>query len=257
VRLRLHQLVADSPVGCALVGGSAVGLIEPHRTRWSGYYVYSIRCTRTERHNATPSYYNNFTHPQAWKLGGWSLPHPMVVAVPRPRFSRATTARNAQETKSIFFPAQSSPIGRSRWQVVCCAHRRGGAGMPILPSPKGHLASRSRLLSRFRAITVGFISRFRARRQRRHHRGLGVAVEPREAAGVLRPPGPALARLAPGEYVISANFNLNALKDAYDYSCFLARLDEYRHVMTYSPGAARTRRASTGRSAVPSAGSRY
>jgi hypothetical protein len=35
----------------------------------------------------------------------------------------------------------------------------------------------------------------------------------------------------------SADFNLNALKDTYDYSCFLARLDEYRHSMTYAPGA--------------------
>jgi hypothetical protein len=35
----------------------------------------------------------------------------------------------------------------------------------------------------------------------------------------------------------NADFNLNALKDTHDYSCFLARLDEYRHLMTYSPGA--------------------
>ena len=34
-----------------------------------------------------------------------------------------------------------------------------------------------------------------------------------------------------------AAFDLSALKDAYDYSCFLARLDEYRHLMAYTrPG---------------------
>jgi hypothetical protein len=36
---------------------------------------------------------------------------------------------------------------------------------------------------------------------------------------------------------LSDDFNINAHKDAYDYSCLLARLDEYRHVMTYSPSA--------------------
>ena len=36
---------------------------------------------------------------------------------------------------------------------------------------------------------------------------------------------------------LSDNFNLSALKDTYNYSCFLARLDEYRHLMTYSPSA--------------------
>ena len=31
---------------------------------------------------------------------------------------------------------------------------------------------------------------------------------------------------------ISADFNLNALKDTYDYSCFLARSTKYQHLMT-------------------------
>ena len=30
----------------------------------------------------------------------------------------------------------------------------------------------------------------------------------------------------------SADFNLNALKYTYDYSYFLARFNEYRHLMT-------------------------
>ena len=38
---------------------------------------------------------------------------------------------------------------------------------------------------------------------------------------------------------LSDDFNINALKDTYDYSCFLARLDEYRHLMTYLPSARR------------------
>jgi hypothetical protein len=32
-------------------------------------------------------------------------------------------------------------------------------------------------------------------------------------------------------------FNASALKDTHDHSCFLARFDEHRHLMTYSPGA--------------------
>jgi hypothetical protein len=37
---------------------------------------------------------------------------------------------------------------------------------------------------------------------------------------------------------LRADSNLNALKDTYEHcSCFLARLDKYRHLMTYSPGA--------------------
>jgi hypothetical protein len=36
---------------------------------------------------------------------------------------------------------------------------------------------------------------------------------------------------------LSADFNLDAPKDTYDYSWFLARLDEDRHSMTCSPGA--------------------
>jgi hypothetical protein len=36
---------------------------------------------------------------------------------------------------------------------------------------------------------------------------------------------------------LSADFNLNTIKDTYDHSCFLARLDEYRHVLTDPPGA--------------------
>ena len=42
---------------------------------------------------------------------------------------------------------------------------------------------------------------------------------------------------------ISTDFNLNALKDTYDYSGFLARLDEYRHFMTDSPSARHEPRA--------------
>jgi hypothetical protein len=37
---------------------------------------------------------------------------------------------------------------------------------------------------------------------------------------------------------LSADFHLNTLKDTYEYSCFLARLDEYRHLMTESLGLA-------------------
>ena len=56
----------------------------------------------------------------------------------------------------------------------------------------------------------------------------------------LRPSARPLARVAEGEYAIHIDdFNLNVLKDTCDYSCFLARLDEYRHLMTYSPGARR------------------
>ena len=42
----------------------------------------------------------------------------------------------------------------------------------------------------------------------------------------------------------SADFNLNTLKDtmSYDYSCFLARLDEYRQLMTHAPWADLARR---------------
>jgi hypothetical protein len=36
---------------------------------------------------------------------------------------------------------------------------------------------------------------------------------------------------------LSANFNLNALKDTYDESCFLARLDKTLHLMTQWPPA--------------------
>jgi hypothetical protein len=31
---------------------------------------------------------------------------------------------------------------------------------------------------------------------------------------------------------LSADFNLNAIKHTYDYSCFLELLDEYQHLMT-------------------------
>ena len=36
---------------------------------------------------------------------------------------------------------------------------------------------------------------------------------------------------------LSDDFNLSALKDTYDYSCFRARSDEYRRLMTDSPAA--------------------
>ena len=37
--------------------------------------------------------------------------------------------------------------------------------------------------------------------------------------------------------LLSDDFNLDALKDTYDYSCFRARSHENRHLMTYSPSA--------------------
>jgi hypothetical protein len=38
---------------------------------------------------------------------------------------------------------------------------------------------------------------------------------------------------------LRADFNLNALKDTYDHSWFLARLDKDRCIMTYWPAAPR------------------
>jgi hypothetical protein len=36
---------------------------------------------------------------------------------------------------------------------------------------------------------------------------------------------------------LSDDFNIHALKDTHDYSCFLARLDEHLHSITYTrPG---------------------
>jgi hypothetical protein len=38
---------------------------------------------------------------------------------------------------------------------------------------------------------------------------------------------------------LSADFNLNALNDTHDHSCFLARLGDYWHLMTQWPPARR------------------
>jgi hypothetical protein len=46
-----------------------------------------------------------------------------------------------------------------------------------------------------------------------------------------------VATLARGESVIKYKSPLNVLKDAYDYSCCLARSYEYNHLMTDPPGA--------------------
>ena len=43
--------------------------------------------------------------------------------------------------------------------------------------------------------------------------------------------------LAQASLSLSVDCNLNALKDTYYYSCFLARLYEYRHSMEDSPAA--------------------
>jgi hypothetical protein len=51
------------------------------------------------------------------------------------------------------------------------------------------------------------------------------------AENVLRQPRP--WALQP----LSAGFNPNALEDPYDYSCSLARLNRYQHLMTFSANA--------------------
>jgi hypothetical protein len=49
-------------------------------------------------------------------------------------------------------------------------------------------------------------------------------------AGALLGPRGVLRRVKPWTLKsLSAHFNLNALKDTYDHSCFLALLDEYQH----------------------------
>ena len=40
-----------------------------------------------------------------------------------------------------------------------------------------------------------------------------------------------------GAHLVSCPSSLNVLKDTYDYSCYLAHSDEYRHLMTDSPTA--------------------
>ena len=45
------------------------------------------------------------------------------------------------------------------------------------------------------------------------------------------------AALAGGESVIQCPSSLNVLKATYDHSCYLARSDEYQHLMTDSPAA--------------------
>ena len=68
------------------------------------------------------------------------------------------------------------------------------------------------------------------------------ATEPSADQPVDLPPSPsafareccafAVSSLAAGEAAITYKSPLSARKDAYDYSCCLARLDEYWHVMT-------------------------
>ena len=56
-------------------------------------------------------------------------------------------------------------------------------------------------------------------------------------AGPAVYPGIPGTTIAPGESVIKYTSPLNVLKDTYDYSCCLARSDEYNHLMTDSPWA--------------------
>jgi hypothetical protein len=53
---------------------------------------------------------------------------------------------------------------------------------------------------------------------------------------------------------LSADFNPNALKDTYDHSCFLARSNKYRHLMTLTPSARRGRRGAAAARAHAPAG---
>ena len=67
----------------------------------------------------------------------------------------------------------------------------------------------------------------------------GRGGRPSRLGGRARPP--------PGEYFIKRRFQSKPAQNTYDYSSFLARLDEYRYLMTYSPSANLQRRSPKGR----------